>query len=252
MTQTPPAATTLPWLVPLNVAEGARRHLVCLGQAGTGTAPFTSWSAVLGAETGVWAARLPGRESRLLEEATADQSVLVEALHAAVEALPAGEVHLYGHCGGALLAFELAHRLGPRLASLTVQRQSTPLRPTPRHPVPLPQWTTAQLTDYLRALGGTPEAVLASAEAMAVMTPALRADLRYADEYECRPDRAPLAAPVLSIADRADTKVPPAQAAEWAATTTGPFRLLVPEQQPGTELSARIPELLRPYLAGGC
>lgn len=100
--------------------------LVCVPWAGAGAAPFRPWSSVFGAAATVYGVRLPGRESRIDEPCLGDVDSLVKSIVPEVEALGDRPIVLFGHCSGALLAYEAARALGSRVARLVVASQLPP------------------------------------------------------------------------------------------------------------------------------
>jgi surfactin synthase thioesterase subunit len=84
-----------------------------------------------------------------------------------------------------------------------------------------PDSTDADLVDWLRRLGGTPEQVLAEPDLLEVLLPTLRADLAVAAG---RADGV-LPVPIRAFAGRADAEAPTALMCGWSAVTTAAFAL---------------------------
>lgn len=213
------------WILPLRVNPNARTRVLCFPHAGGGTATYRSW-APLAAELEVWAVALPGREHRLGEPATSSVSEMVAriadgCLDELGAALP---VVLFGHSMGALLAFEVARELRRRGASgplrhLFVSGCAAPdrLEPLSIHALPEPEFRRA-----LRELGGTPEAVLAHEELMALVGPTLRADFRALSEHRFVAEP-PLELPIDALAGLDDRRASLEAMHGWRRHTTGPF-----------------------------
>ncbi|MEH0420861.1 thioesterase II family protein [Streptomyces sp. B21-083] len=88
--------------------------LVCLPYAGAGASFYRPWTALAGAELEIVALQLPGRERLIDEEPYTDVHRAVDGLLAQLRArlgAEGGRVALFGHSLGAVLAYELAHRL---------------------------------------------------------------------------------------------------------------------------------------------
>ncbi len=88
--------------------------LVCLPYAGAGASFYRPWAALAGDALEVVALQLPGRERLIDEEPYRDVHRAVDGLLAQLrERLgdDGGRVALFGHSLGAVLAYELAHRL---------------------------------------------------------------------------------------------------------------------------------------------
>jgi surfactin synthase thioesterase subunit len=107
MTQTPETTSLVRWSAP----SDDRAAIVCIPWAGAGAAPFRSWGEALEDDAVIYGARLPGREIRLAEPHKRTVSAIVDELSSDVGRLPHERIALFGHCSGALIAFELAHAL---------------------------------------------------------------------------------------------------------------------------------------------
>jgi surfactin synthase thioesterase subunit len=121
----------MPSLVRWSEASDELPALVCIPWAGAGAAPFRSWSRALEGHSVIYAARFRGRESRLTERPQASVVAMIDELTDVLLSLPHARVALFGHCSGAVIAFELARRLGTqtsRIAHLLVASQLPPRR----------------------------------------------------------------------------------------------------------------------------
>ena len=76
------------------------------------------------------------------------------------------------------------------------------------------------LIETLRVFNGTPPAVLAQRDLMALLLPTLRADFEIAELYAYRPG-VRLAVPLSVLAGRSDGEVDEAQLHAWSLETTG-------------------------------
>ncbi|MBF9069356.1 thioesterase II family protein [Streptacidiphilus fuscans] len=229
MTTTPGTAT--PWLRITTPRPNARLRLVCLHPAGAGPMFFRTWDAALPEDVEVAAVQLPGRESRFAEKPVQDFEQAVAALHAALRPVLTGSTPyaLFGHSMGALLAYGLAvaaRRHGDpepvRLFFSGSAGPGVPRRHKGRH-----AWTDAEIVADLRAMGGTPEEVLADRELLELILPPLRADYALCDTFESAPTAAAFgAARVLtcpvSILGGEDDDYSAADLARWSAVTSGP------------------------------
>ena len=131
--------------------------------------------------------QLPGRETRLRERPLTSLEPIVDGAIGGLET--DRPVVLYGHSFGALVVFELAHRLRrdgrmPPVV-LAVSGRRAPQCTDRESPI-------AQLTDHAfietvaKRYGGFPPAVLQSPELMALLLPALRADMQAHRELRLR------------------------------------------------------------------
>ncbi len=88
--------------------------LVCLPYAGAGASFYRPWTALAGDALEMVALQLPGRERLIDEEPYRDVHRAVDGLLAQLRERigeGGGRVALFGHSLGAVLAYELAHRL---------------------------------------------------------------------------------------------------------------------------------------------
>lgn len=89
-------------------------RLVCLPYAGAGASFYRPWTALAGDALEIVALQLPGRERLIDEEPYRDVHLAVDGLLTQLRdrlGEDGGRVALFGHSLGAVLAYELAHRL---------------------------------------------------------------------------------------------------------------------------------------------
>lgn len=200
-------------------------HLVCLPFAGAGASFFAPWERDVPEGLVILPLQLPGREERFAEPLHTDVAVVAEeACSWVVEQVgDDARVALFGHSLGAVLAYELAHRLDTvdsvRLAHLFVSGSPGP-------------WSgrgsrTAELDDELflsrvRSFAGYSHPALEHPEMRELLLPMLRADVEMHESYRPTSDQ-PLSAPITSLRGSKDELVDPAQAAQWERATTGAF-----------------------------
>jgi medium-chain acyl-[acyl-carrier-protein] hydrolase len=208
----------------------ARLRLFLLPYAGGGAAAYRRWPAGLPAGVETWFVHLPGREKRFRERPFTRMGPLVEALAPRLTPLLDRPFAFFGHSMGALVGFELARHLrragGPPPAHLLVSGRGAPeMSSNFGHIHDLPE---AAFRAQLRRLGGTPQAVLANEELMAIFSPLLRADFAVVETYAYVPG-APLDCPLSAFGGQDDPAWSADRMGAWGAHTTGPFRLhLVP------------------------
>ena len=204
-------------LLRLGVRAAPTRRLFCLPYAGGGVAPYRLWFKSLPEDIEVFAAQLPGRESRLRAEPLPSIAAMVDALLPAIEAASDLPYAIFGHSMGALVAFELTRALearGARAPSrLFVSARRAPDEPDPKPPVhALPE---SQFLDELQErYGAIPDAVRNEPELLALMLPVLRADIRAVETYAPLPGPK-VQCPLYVYGGDADTHPFPAQLPHW-------------------------------------
>ncbi|WP_098020046.1 thioesterase II family protein [Streptomyces sp. b62] len=211
--------------------------LICLPFAGAGPSFFTPWQKLAPEGLRILPVSLPGREKRFPEPAYDAAAPAVDDAYAQVTAALGGAdgdrggnpVVLFGHSMGAVLAYELAHRIeragGPvRLAALVVSGAPGPWTPRTDRADGLPD---EEFAARVRAFAGYDHPALADPEMRELLLPALRADVRLHETYVPSTD-SPLSVPVISVRGREDTLVGAVEAAEWGQATTGKLTVAEP------------------------
>lgn len=201
--------------------------LVCLGFAGAGASFFHPWREIAPDGLRVVAPQLPGREWRIEEEPPADVGAAVELLLPDVAAAGAGQrMALFGHCFGAIVAFELARRLAAvndvDLVHLFPSGSPSPWTGGPRGVTGLDD---DELVCRVREDTGYTHETLAVPELRELLIPALRADMESHEKYVAG-DGEPLTVPITALRGHEDSVVSADEANEWARATTEKFTLV--------------------------
>ncbi|MCB1019995.1 MAG: thioesterase, partial [Acidobacteria bacterium] len=136
---------------------------------------------------------------------------------------------LFGHSMGAIVGFELAHRLQRRGAPVRGLIVSGCRAPAVEQRDFRSDQPDHVLVERLRAQGGTPDELLDHPEFAALFLPVLRADLRALEAYR-KPPRPPLDCPIRAFAGELDPEATPDSVADWSRETCASFRL---ERFPG-------------------
>jgi medium-chain acyl-[acyl-carrier-protein] hydrolase len=185
---------------------------------------FAAWARDLAEDVELLALQLPGREVRLREPPWTDCGALAETIGAALN--DDTPLVLYGHSFGALLAFEVAHRLlrrGVRPLGLVVSGRRAPRCSDPESPI-----GGLSDTGFLEAVasryGGLPEAVRRNSELVELILPALRADMGITEGYRYAHTEV-LDIPILAFGGEADSRVSRSALSRWQEETTGSFAL---------------------------
>jgi surfactin synthase thioesterase subunit len=183
----------------------------------------------------VLAVQYPGREDRLDEPAITDMPQLVGSVADALAGRLDRPYAVFGHSLGALIGYELALELRHRGARVPLALMASGRRAPHlgRDPLPPAERTDQALVERLRRLDGTSSRVLDRPELLAMMLPALRADLTMADGYHWV-DAPPLACPIFPIAGDRDPHVSAEELALWRLHTIAP---MPPRMLPGDHFS---------------
>ncbi|MFE4019124.1 thioesterase II family protein [Streptomyces sp. NPDC059101] len=192
--------------------------LICLPYAGAGASFYRPWTALAGDALEIVPLQLPGRERLIDEEPYRDVSQAVDGLMAELpERLGDGaRVALFGHSLGAVLAYELAHRLaaesGAELVHLFVSGSPEPARRRER------QATGLSDEDFLARVGefaGYHHPALDDPEMREMILPALRADVEMHENY-VPSTGLPLDAPLTVVRGEEDELVGYDDAESWS------------------------------------
>ncbi|QMU77304.1 thioesterase [Streptacidiphilus sp. PB12-B1b] len=213
------------WTRCFHPAPASRVRLVCFPHAGGSASGYHALSAaVSGPDAEPWVVQYPGRQDRYGEPFARSMAEIVDAVLAELPAT--GDLALFGHSMGAVLAFEAARRLqaaGRSPVALIVSGRAAPATGThPAGRVPVRSLDDAALVADMRALAGTSTEVLDHPDLLELLLPAVRADYQILDDHLHRPGP-PLHCPVTALAGDRDPRVTPEQVQAWRHETTGPF-----------------------------
>ncbi|WP_141925440.1 thioesterase II family protein [Haloactinospora alba] len=213
-------AAESPWVRRCARADPALR-LVCFPYAGGGASLFHPLPALLPDTVEVLAIQPPGREDRSREPFPADIGVLARACAIALRPYRALPLAFYGHCAGALLAYEVAHHMGERFGTwprhLVAAAQPAPHLPGPE--APLHRLPDEELREAVQGRGGLPEALVDAPGLIEFLLPLLRADFALWEGYRHR-SRPRLPCPVTTLRGDADHVVDAEAVAPWREHTS--------------------------------
>jgi surfactin synthase thioesterase subunit len=206
-----------------------KTQLVCLPFGGSGAAFFHPWSEFAGDHIEVVPMRLPGRERLIDVEPYRNLHDAVDSLLAdLLEELDSpARVALFGHSVGAVLAYELAHRLCavPDVEILRLFASGSPAPGTQRT---LRATGIADDDEFLarvRLISGYTHEALDHPEIRELILPTLRADVEMHENYVPSTTE-PLPVPITALRGTGDELVSADQLAEWAQVTTSDFQLV--------------------------
>jgi medium-chain acyl-[acyl-carrier-protein] hydrolase len=219
---TVPAAARLPrGLIRFGSAGGKSHRLYCFPFAGGGPATYRLWPHSLPSDFDVIAVQLPGRDPTSADrplDSIADIADTVQAAIAELQDADAMPFSLFGHSMGALVAFEITVALEQRGAGAGPINLFVSGRRPPdelHHGEHVHDLGDAEFLDALqRSYGGVPDVVRNEPDLLALLLPALRADVRALETYAPSMTR-PVQCPVHVYGGAADRNPRPSQLGGW-------------------------------------
>lgn len=207
----------------------------CFPYAGGSARVYKAWNKL--EHIRIIPVELPGRGERFNEPLPRSMRQLVEDLGVRLTPQLQHEPYvLFGHSMGSLIAYELAQWLYqrdlPRPLHLFASGRRAPQLPRAaltRRSQPVCMLSDAQLIDELRALNGTPAAVLANQELLELFLPIIRADFSLDDNYIYQ-HSVPLECPITALGGAQDSAEVSYQAlTAWCEQTCAKFDLQIYE-----------------------
>lgn len=219
-------ATDKKWLSCPKPNSQAKLKLFCYPYAGGNAQTYRAWPFKLPETVEVHMVNLPGRGTRLREAPITRLTPLVDEIAEAIRPELDKPFVFFGHSMGALIAFELVHRLRKQNhvspAHLIVSGRGAPHLPkTEPQTHDLPE---KEFIDELRRLNGTPTEALEHPELMQLMLPILRADFAICETYVYE-DRPLLDCPIAAFGGLDDSDLTREEIAGWREHTTGSFTM---------------------------
>lgn len=242
------------WIAHRRPSVVERPRLFCFPYAGGGASAYRGWADLVGHLVEVCPVELPGRETRLREPPFTQFAPMILSVLQGLVPLMDRPFAFFGHSMGALIAFELAHRLRhldmPEPIGLLLSGAVAPqVRPPKRLVHTL---ANDEFIDELRRLNGTPEMVLQNVELMEILLPLLRSDFAVDETYEYRP-QPPLGCPLTVFGGRQDFEISSEGLQAWRQHSRGPFEVHMLDGDHFFLHTARqFPELLRSSLEQIC
>ncbi|MET8982224.1 alpha/beta fold hydrolase [Streptomyces sp. NPDC004539] len=189
-------------------------RLLCLPYAGAGASFYRPWTALAGEGLEIVPLQLPGRERLIDDEPYRNVSAAVDGLMDQL-APDGGRFALFGHSLGAILAYELAHRLvespGVEVVHLFASGSPEPADGRDRHATGL---SDDEFLDRVAEFAGYRHPALDDPEMRDMILPTLRADVEMHESYTPGTDR-PLDAPLTVVRGEDDDLVTYDDAEAW-------------------------------------
>jgi medium-chain acyl-[acyl-carrier-protein] hydrolase len=210
------------WLVEVASSPGTERVLYAIPHAGAGVAAVRQVCRAVSDRFDTVGVRLPGREALVSEEPVTDLAVLADRLAARIDAhVGRRSLTLFGHCSGAVLAYEVARRLAPeRLDHLIVSSHHAPGRIPATDGWKLPR---DAFLDRVAKDGYLPAEILLQPELLELVEPALRADYQAFESHRCATEV--LGTAILALRGTEEHAVSVEDIQAWSQLTSGGFTL---------------------------
>ncbi|WP_258348151.1 thioesterase II family protein [Saccharopolyspora gregorii] len=212
------------WLRRYHPAPAAPVRLVCFPHAGGSASFYRPVSAAHSPGADVVVLQYPGRQDRHREPLLGGIDEYAEAITAVLAAEPELPTVFFGHSMGALLGFEVAHRLErgagrpPRSLVVSGRRAPGTVRDERVHLL-----DDEGLLADVRALNGA-ESALDDEDVVRMSLPAIRNDYRAVETYPPRPGRV-VSCPISVLIGDDDPKSTVDESLRWKEHTSGAFRL---------------------------
>jgi medium-chain acyl-[acyl-carrier-protein] hydrolase len=167
-------------------ADEPTARVLCIPHAGAGASSFARWPELLPQWLELVCVQLPGREDHTGAPHVTCVGDAMERLLPEVARLGDRPLVIYGHCLGALLAFEVARGLRRRELPLPVAMFASGRRaPQQRSSLVLNSLPEQRLVEELEAMGAS-SPVLYNERWRRYYLQTMRFDMKISDEYEYR------------------------------------------------------------------
>ncbi|GGZ02785.1 thioesterase II family protein [Streptomyces poonensis] len=212
------------WLLRRTVLPDPALRMICFPHAGGAATFFHGWQDRVPPGVEVAAVCYPGRQSRIVEPPLTSMDELADGIHAVLGEVLDRPLALFGHCMGAVVAYEVAVRLAERdgvgPAALLVSGHPAPHLCASGPPLP----TAVDDTEIVALATAVDPLLRASPELLDLALPALRADHTLLRAY--RPARCPvIPVPVVGYRGVDDPRTTDGDMRAWSALTSSGFRL---------------------------
>ena len=207
------------WFLPEPDPQAPAR-LFLFPHAGSGGMIYRSWPPLLPEDVAYQIVQLPGRELRRNEPTFRQIEPLVDALYEAIaDELDERPFAFFGHCLGAQLAYRVTLELerdGLRGPVLIGASGWTPVgfSMTTMEQARMPE---DELIGWMKTLGSFPEDVYDDPDTLAMIIPALRADMEVSATYI--DDGAGISSPIVAYSGKSDPLMPWQAMAAWTSRT---------------------------------
>ncbi|TMP29975.1 hypothetical protein CWB99_07755 [Pseudoalteromonas rubra] len=174
------------WLVRVDSNTDTDISLICFPYAGGDVAIFSKWHTLLPDNIAIYAVQLPGRGRCATKPFVNEINLVTEGVYQDIKRNLTGDVILYGHSNGAILALDLAchfkHTNNNRLKHVIFSGKNFPDKSAPALTISESSdenEVKALLSDY----GATPTYLLESEDFLSYYLPIFKSDIVLAGGY---------------------------------------------------------------------
>lgn len=217
------ALVVKPWVKRYPV-DGGPATLVFPHAGGAALAYRSLGTALAKAGSDAYVMQYPQRGDRLSHPAPATVGDLARDLFDAGDWAALGPIRLFGHCMGAVVAFEfarVAEREGVEIDALWVSASEAPSTVAAAPDLPMAQ---SEIIAEMVDLGGTDPRLLDDDDFVELLLMAVRADYSAFNRYACEAD-ATITADIHTLGGDRDHRVSEDMLRRWETHTTGAFTL---------------------------
>ncbi len=178
--------------------------------------------ALAAAGSDAYVMQYPQRGDRLSHPAAPTVGDLAKDLFDAADWAGIGSIRLFGHCMGAVVAFEfarIAERNGVAIDALWVSASEAPSAVAAAPALPMAE---SEILAEMVDLGGTDEALLADEDFVELLLMAVRADYAAFNRYSCEAD-VTIAADIYALGGDRDHRISEDMLRRWESHTGGAF-----------------------------
>ena len=214
--------TVKPWVKRYSGSESTTATLVFPHAGGAALAYRGFGMALAAAGSDAYVMQYPQRGDRLSHPAAATVGDLAKDLFDAADWAGIGSIRLFGHCMGAVVAFEfarIAERNGVAIDSLWVSASEAPSAVAAAPALPMAE---SEILAEMVDLGGTDEALLADEDFVELLLMAVRADYAEFKRYSCEAD-VTIASDIYALGGDRDHRISEDMLRRWESHTTGAF-----------------------------
>lgn len=214
--------TVKPWVKRYPGSESSIATIVFPHAGGAALAYRGFGMALAAAGSDAYVMQYPQRADRLSHSPAPTVGDLAKDLFDAADWADVGSMRLFGHCMGAVVAFEfarIAERAGVAVDALWVSASEAPSAVATAPALPMAE---SEILAEMVDLGGTDEALLADEDFVELLLMAVRADYAAFNRYSCDTD-VTIAADIYAIGGDRDHRISENMLRRWETHTTGAF-----------------------------